>query len=187
MTEASGRLTRADLERAIERIRAPRVPTGPCPTGGPHIVHPLDYQAGGWVRCASCFGLVLIDPNPSKERAVPKFRPKQPVVVEAETWDGSVLEATRIINWVLAGGGTARYHEPIAAEGDEPAAPPYLAVDTADEFDVVGTHQAHAGDFVVRGVTGRFFVRSAEDFAATYEPDTADLGGGLHYDTEAGR
>lgn len=90
------------------------------------------------------------------ELAVGRFR-KKPVVIEATQWDASVRDATRIIDWVLSGGGTARYHD----EGDDP----FIAIDTLE-----GTMRAAPFDWVLRGVQGEFYPCKPDIFAATYDP-----------------
>jgi len=80
---------------------------------------------------------------------------KKPVTVEAHQWDGSATEATPIINWILACGGTARYH-------DEPSAA--LRIDTLE-----GTMAADPGDWVIKGVKGEFYPCKPDIFEATYE------------------
>jgi hypothetical protein len=83
-----------------------------------------------------------------------KYR-KKPVVIEAVAFDGSASSATAIIDWILSGDGTARYHD----EG------PSLMIDTLE-----GTMRADVGDFVIRGVKGEFYPVKPDVFQATYEP-----------------
>ena len=80
---------------------------------------------------------------------------KKPVVIEAMEWDGAVNSATVIIDWMLANGGTARYH-------DGPSA---LSIDTLE-----GTMTAVPGDWIIRGVKGEFYPCKPDIFEATYEP-----------------
>lgn len=80
---------------------------------------------------------------------------KKPVVIEAVHWDGAVITATTIIDWMLASGGTARYH-------DGPSA---LSIDTLE-----GTMTAVPGDWIIKGTQGEFYPCKDEIFAATYEP-----------------
>jgi hypothetical protein len=94
---------------------------------------------------------------------------KKPVVVEATFWIGGALAATPIIDWVLAGCGTARYHEHVeAGEDDEgkgwPDDPEHIAIDTLE-----GTMRADVGDWVIRGVKGEFYPCKPDIFEATYE------------------
>lgn len=79
---------------------------------------------------------------------------KKPAEVEAMHWDGYPVTATVIIDWMLANGGTARYH-------DDPSA---LSIDTPD-----GTMTAVPGDWIVKDAEG---FRPYEDlvFTGDYEP-----------------
>ena len=86
-----------------------------------------------------------------------KFR-KKPVVIDATSWDGTVEEATRIINWVLDGGGTARLVE----WTDDTWA---LHIDTLE-----GTMTARPNDWIIRGVQGEHYPCKPDIFDATYEP-----------------
>lgn len=87
-----------------------------------------------------------------------KFR-KKPVVIDATNWDGSVEDATRVIDWVLEGDGTARYID--YPDGE----PKYVAIDTLE-----GTMLASPGDWIIRGVQGEFYPCRDDIFGATYEP-----------------
>lgn len=78
---------------------------------------------------------------------------KKPVVIEAMQWDGSVEVATTIIDWILVGGGTARYH-------DEEV----IVIDTLE-----GTMSLTRGNFAIRGVQGEFYPCKLDIFEATYE------------------
>jgi hypothetical protein len=89
---------------------------------------------------------------------MPKFR-KKPIEIEAERFDGSVESATRIIDWVLAGGGTAWYRE--ADEMD----PTFIAVRTPD-----ATGRVLTGDWLIRGARRDDWYPCKPDiFEATYE------------------
>jgi hypothetical protein len=94
-----------------------------------------------------------------------KYR-KKPVVVEAMLWDGGAAEATLIIQWVLDGGGTARYHE----RHDQGlwSRPDEIRIDTLE-----GTMTANRGDWIIRGVKGEFYPCKPDIFEATYEAVTA--------------
>lgn len=84
------------------------------------------------------------------------------VNVEAWQWDGSMVGATEIIDWVLREGGTARYHGM-----DEIAGKPrleHIAIDNCDH----STEEAYPGDWIVRGITGAFFRCKPMAFEATY-------------------
>jgi hypothetical protein len=80
---------------------------------------------------------------------------KKPVVIEAVQWDGTVSAAKATIDWILAHGGTASYH-------DHPSA---LSINTLE-----GTMTAMPGDWIIKGVQGEFYPCKPDIFAATYEP-----------------
>lgn len=84
-----------------------------------------------------------------------QFRTK-PAHVEAMQWDGTAEGATPIIDWVLAGGGTARFRD--WAWGNE------IVADAGEVLLV-----AVAGDWIVRKSFGEFVPCTAETFDATYE------------------
>lgn len=119
---------------------------------------------------------------------------KKPVVIEAMEWDGTAEGSSPIIDWILGGGSTARYHEAeppkmhsVACRCDGrgivpgqrsavpcpetepvgPGKPAHIAIDTLE-----GTMAAGAGDFIIRGVQGEFYPCKPDIFAATYERDS---------------
>lgn len=124
--------------------------------------------------------------------AAQQFR-KKSVVIEAAQWDGTAESATPIIEWVLGGGGTARYHdaEPprmhsvhcrcdgrgiipgpnrhaVACDETEPrgpGVPTFIAIDTLE-----GTMSADINDWIIRGVAGEFYPCKPDIFTATYGP-----------------
>ena len=101
-----------------------------------------------------------------EQAGVAKYR-KRPVEVEAVQWQGTAATATPIIDWVLRGGGTARYHEPESL-GDGVGdwnANHRLAITTLE-----GTMWASPSDWIIRGVKGEFYPRKPDIFDATYEP-----------------
>lgn len=71
---------------------------------------------------------------------------------EARHWDGAVNQATRLIDWILAAGGTARYH-------DGPSA---IAINAPD----CRTLTAVPGDWIVRQPDGTFRVLVEDTRAA---------------------
>ena len=83
-----------------------------------------------------------------------RFR-KKPIEVEATNWDGTVKDASRIIDWVLSGGGTARYHD---------GAADCISVDTLD-----AVARVFPGDWMVRGIKGEFYPCKPDIFTVTYE------------------
>ena len=92
---------------------------------------------------------------------------KKPVVIEAMQWDGTAAGATPIINWVLANGGTARYHEALLFNpggANERVEPAFVAIDTLE-----GTMKAIALDYVIRGVQEEFYPCKPDIFDTTYD------------------
>ena len=91
---------------------------------------------------------------------------KRPVEVEAIRWDGGAAAAGPVIDWVLAGGGTAHYY----ADGELADAEPgkhvgeRIAIRTL-EGDIL----ASPGDWVIRGVQGEHYPCKPDIFAETYE------------------
>jgi uncharacterized protein YegP (UPF0339 family) len=84
-----------------------------------------------------------------------RFR-KKPVEIEAVRFTGGAVQATSIIEWVLANGGTARYHDgPV--EG--------IAVDTIDG----GTSYVYVGSWMMRGTQGEFYPCVNEAFEESFE------------------
>lgn len=89
---------------------------------------------------------------------MPKFR-KKPVVIEAMRWMGRAEGATPVVDWILSGGGTARYHNSTRVLGE------HIAVDTLE-----GTMRTEPGDWIIRGVQDEFYPCKPDIFDATYEP-----------------
>lgn len=98
-------------------------------------------------------------PAPAPPVAVTRWRVKRAAEVEAAHWDGVVNTAAAIIGWILAGGGTARYH-------DGPGA---MVIGTAD-----GDQAAVAGDWVARYPAGTFRPFTGAELTALYEPAAGD-------------
>ena len=92
-----------------------------------------------------------------------KYR-KLPVEIEAIQWDGSAESATPVIDWILAEGGTATYHEHLMDLGLIAHPDPYLRIQTLE-----GVITASTGDWIIRGVQGEFYPCKPDIFAATYE------------------
>jgi hypothetical protein len=86
---------------------------------------------------------------------------KKPVVIEARQWDGTAAGATPIIDWILTGEHSARYHD---ETDDVPGARTEIAINTLE-----GTITASPGDWIIRGVQGEFYPCKPDIFAATYE------------------
>lgn len=85
---------------------------------------------------------------------------KKPVTIEAVQWDGTANGAGPIIDWILAGGGTARFHEVNETANREHAE---IAIDTLE-----GVITASPGDWIIRGVQGEFYPCKPEIFEQTY-------------------
>jgi len=91
---------------------------------------------------------------------------KKPVDIEAIRFEGGAKNATPVIDWVLRGGGTARYHEEVLETEDGEtvvADAEHIAIDTLE-----GTMRASVGDWVVRGVKGEYYPVRADIFRQTY-------------------
>src|SRR5574343_1937154 len=120
---------------------------------------------------------------------MPRFR-KKPVEIEAMQWDGTAAGATHIINWVLDGNGTARYHDVPSGEScptrfahtDQGGPHRYCSCGWAEGGDTIvidtreGAMAAASGDWVIREpypTDDRCFYPCKPDiFAQTYEPVT---------------
>lgn len=93
---------------------------------------------------------------------------KKPVEVEFMLFKGGPESASQIIDWVLGGGGTARYHDhqPAVDDNDQgaPEVPEHIALDTPE-----GTMSVLPGDRVIRGVVGEFYPCKPDAFAAGFE------------------
>lgn len=88
---------------------------------------------------------------------VQRYR-KKPVVVEAVQWDGTIEEATAIIDWILDNGGTARYRDEFE-EG-------HIAIDTLE-----GTMALRPTCWAIRGIAGEFYPCDPDVFAGSYDTD----------------
>lgn len=92
---------------------------------------------------------------------------KKPVEIQAMQWDGTAEGAIPIIDWILTGELSARYHESETRRpygGPEEHTSAYIAIDTLE-----GIMSARAGDWVIRGVKGEFYPCKPDIFDATYE------------------
>lgn len=111
--------------------------------------------------------------------SVPKNYRKKPVVVQAVQWDGTAEGASPVIDWILFGGGTARYtHTGEEGEGRRRSeyelvsghyvlrkdAPAFLSIDTLE-----GLMRADVGDFIIRGIKGEHYPCKSDIFEQTYE------------------
>lgn len=112
-----------------------------------------------------------------------KFR-KKPVVIEAMLFAGGAAKATPIIDWVLMGGGTARWHEDGAKLADPDCQVPEYhethhycpgcAFTTEAESISIqtleGVMKASVGDYIIKGVKGEFYPCKPDIFDQTYDP-----------------
>jgi hypothetical protein len=94
---------------------------------------------------------------------------KKPIPVEFMRWDGGPAAATRVIDWILENGGTARYHEEephdlYRGTKFETLEPAHIAIDTLE-----GTMRAVADDVIIRGVQGELYPCKPDIFAETYD------------------
>lgn len=100
----------------------------------------------------------------------PKTYRKKPVRIEAVQWTGGPNAASPIIDWILRGGGTARWDEAFETFSSPvdgatvPGKPERIEIDTLE-----GTMLALPGDWIIRGVKGEFYPCKPDIFAATYE------------------
>jgi hypothetical protein len=97
---------------------------------------------------------------------------KRPVEVEAMRFTGGAANATTIIDWVHAGGGTASWHE--EHDGHEfPDGQSYSArPEGIDITTLEGVMQVSVGNWVVRGVAGEFYPVRDDIFERTFEAVT---------------
>lgn len=133
-------------------------------------------------------GTIQLDLDGEDEDTLVRRWRKRPVTIEAAQWGGTVETATAIIDWILEGEGTARFHDCIGSEecegphgpfrycGADPScswedAEPYLSIDTLE-----GTMQALAGDWIIRGVQGEHYPCKPDIFEQTYTPDRLPAG-----------
>jgi hypothetical protein len=105
-----------------------------------------------------------------------RFR-RRPFDVEARQWIGGAEFATPIINWILAEGGTARWHEE-EQRAITPFRPDDVNIQIFPEHLQIDTHEgimeAAPGDWILRDDNGLFFVAKPGAFDAEYEPVDAD-------------
>lgn len=95
---------------------------------------------------------------------VQQFR-KKPVEIDAIHYDGSEDRTTKIIDWILANGGTARWYEADFFRGeDEEPMPEHICIDTLN-----GTVRVSIGEWIIRGVKGEFYPCADDIFQETYD------------------
>lgn len=93
----------------------------------------------------------------------------KPIQKQFMRWEGGAAAATPIIDWVLANGGTVRYHEPTPHDlykgtALETVEPEHLVIDTLE-----GIMRADVGDVIIRGVRGEFYPCKPDVFERTYD------------------
>lgn len=89
----------------------------------------------------------------------PKKYRKKPVVIEAMRFTGGAESATPIIEWVLAGGGTASWSDDPTGGG-----PDSMRIDTLE-----GTMRADIGDYIICGLASEFYPCKPAIFTNSYE------------------
>lgn len=107
----------------------------------------------------------------------PREYRKRPATIMAIQFTGGAAQASRVIDWVLSEGGTARYHEALEQLADpnrgitRAATPELIAIDTLENVT-----QARAGWWIVRGIQGEFYPVSPTIFPMTFEDVPEDDG-----------
>lgn len=93
------------------------------------------------------------------------------VEVEAMHFKGGAANATPIIEWVLANGGTASWHEAHEGYGPDEDGKGYDARPEAIEIGTgaLGHVRVHVGDWVIRASPAGFYTYSHDTFTDTYE------------------
>lgn len=76
------------------------------------------------------------------------------VDVEAWQWDGTDGGTDAILSWISENGGSARCIVQLA----------FIRIDTDDSK----VYDAAPGDWIIRGVTGSFFVKQPAEFSEQY-------------------
>lgn len=89
---------------------------------------------------------------------------KKPVVIEAERFDGTQVEAERLRAWIENAAAYKSY-----ANGGQWL----LEIGTLE-----GRMTAMPGDWIIKGVKGEFYPCKPDVFAATYEPALSASGAG---------
>lgn len=111
---------------------------------------------------------------------------KKPIEIQAVQWNGGItsghlpgLPAMQVINWVLAGGGLARFvnegeEHPLRYDSEKVTvgrktairsdAPRFIVIETLE-----GPHRTNPQDFTLRGIQGEFYPCRSDIFEATYD------------------
>jgi hypothetical protein len=90
---------------------------------------------------------------------------KKPVEIDAEQWDGTAVDAGRIIDWLLTDHPdslTPSFYETNETEHKHHNE---LSIPTLE-----GRMMASPGDFIIVGVKGEIYPCKPDIFEATYEP-----------------
>ena len=98
--------------------------------------------------------------------SAPKKYRKKPVVIEAMQWDGTAAGASDVIDWILAGGGTATYMctDPVRCSEHNGDTPHSVVIRTLE-----GNMDTGLNDFVIRDIQGEFYPVKPDILEATYE------------------
>lgn len=93
---------------------------------------------------------------------------KRAAEVEALQWDGTAAGATPIIDWILQAGATARYvcSDPERCSENDGDCPHWITFTTPG---LASTMLAYAGEWIVRGNDGEFYLMTQDRFADLYE------------------
>lgn len=94
-----------------------------------------------------------------------RFFRKKPVIIRAMQFKGSTESATGILDWVLANGGNATYHD-IDDPGEHVS---WVRIDTLE-----GPMKVRPGDWVIQGIKGEFYPHAGHFFKEAYEEVAGD-------------
>ena len=86
---------------------------------------------------------------------------KNPITIEAVQWDGGPESASRIIDWIIANGGSASYNCFSPAECKR-------GTHTIKVQTIEGAMDADPHWWIIRGVEGEFYPCKPSIFEATY-------------------
>lgn len=90
---------------------------------------------------------------------------KKPVAIDAEQWDGTAVDAGRIIDWILEKHPDSLVPSFFETNETEHRQYPELLISTLE-----GPMRAAPGYFVLVGVQGETYFCKPDIFAATYDP-----------------
>lgn len=89
---------------------------------------------------------------------------KKPAVIEAVQWDGSMMQAEEIIEWIATYG-----HVALTSKGEgmrSGPSPLKVGIRTLE-----GVMYASANDYIIRGVANEFYPCKPDIFDSTYEEE----------------